>query len=107
MLDDTDCDDDDANLYPGWPPARILGTLPAYYLQLQTAYDLSFNDDTIQSKNTTYNRNFYIDMEKTVFFEGGYDCTYTSLTGPTTFIGDMIVNDGGLLIIRYGTLTLQ
>lgn len=88
-----------------YPDVRIAGTSHAYYSSLQTAYDEAGND-TIQSHDAVFGGDLYIDDEKTIIFEGGYNCDYSSNTGGTTSVnGDMIVSNGTITIFS-GTLEI-
>ncbi len=98
ILDNTDCDDNDANIYPGGPPVRISGTPSTYYSTLQTAYDATHDLDTIQSKAVSFTENLNINGSRSVVFQGGQNCNYSALTGKTTVIGNVIISSGSSTI---------
>ncbi|MBI5663868.1 MAG: thrombospondin type 3 repeat-containing protein [Nitrospirae bacterium] len=77
-----DCNDNDVNIYPGGPAARISGV--GYYLTLQDAYNAADNGDTIQGQGVTFTGDFNADLNKTVTIEGGYNCSYSAVSGITT-----------------------
>ncbi len=101
VLNSTDCDDSDENIYPGGPPVRIDGTPPSYFNFMQDAYVNAVNSDIIQSKDTTLTENLSINLIKSVTFEGGYDCSYTVNTGMTTIEGTLTINDGTVTIENF------
>jgi hypothetical protein len=101
VLDNTDCDDTDSNIWPGGPPVRVSGETPAYYQILQQAYDNPLDDKTIEAKNESLNNDLNIDKTKTVIFIGGYDCGYTSVTGDTTINGNMNVTEGNISVENF------
>ena len=79
-------------------PARIAGGTPVYYPNLQDAYDATVDGDTIESRALVFNEDLYIDLNKTVTLEDGYNCNYTSVTGESTINGTLTISDGKLLI---------
>jgi hypothetical protein len=88
-----------------YPPVRITGTPPAYYSTLQSAYDDAGND-TIQSRDIAFNGDLYIDLDKTIVLESGYNCDYSANTGVTSISGNMVVSNGTLTILS-GTLEVM
>jgi M6 family metalloprotease-like protein len=93
-----DCVDSDANIYPGGPPARITSATPSYYGSLQAAYGAAGGGKTVQSKDRILNEDITINLDKTVTLEGGYDCSYTAVSGVTTIQGNMTVTNGTVVI---------
>ena len=85
---------------------RIAGTTPVYYSSLQAAYDNADGGETIQSHDAVFTEDIAFDLDKSVFFEGGYDCDYTSVTGKTTVYGNMSVSNG-MVTIQNGMLEAQ
>ncbi|HBH61856.1 MAG TPA: hypothetical protein DDX85_08990 [Nitrospiraceae bacterium] len=85
---------------------RIAGTTPVYYSSLQAAYDNAEGGETIQSHDAVFTEDIAFDLDKSVFFEGGYDCDYTSVTGKTTVYGNMSVSNG-MVTIQNGMLEAQ
>ncbi len=83
------------------PPIRILGSSSVYYPSLQDAYDVSTDGETIQCQDTSISEDLYIDINKAVTVEGGYDCGYTTPTGKTTLNGNMTIYDGTLTIKNF------
>ncbi len=103
-----DCDDDDPNIYPGGPAVRVTGASTNYYTLLQEAYDSpdTVGGDTIQSQEYEFTEDLLFNSNKSVTFEGGFNCGYTTNTGITVNIGNMTVTDGAI-IIQSGTLKVQ
>ncbi|MBI5663870.1 MAG: hypothetical protein HZC49_02085 [Nitrospirae bacterium] len=95
-MSSADCDDYDANIYPGGPAARISGV--GYYLTLQDAYNAAGNGDTVQGQGVTFTGDFNADLNKTVTIEGGYNCGYSAVTGVTAINGTMTISNGSILI---------
>jgi hypothetical protein len=93
-------------LYPApcLDPVRILDTPPIYYSTLQSAYDDAVDGDTIQSHDQAFNEDLYIDDiddNKSVTFEGGYDCSYSTITGKTTLNGNLTISNGTATIGNF------
>lgn len=86
-------------------PARIAGEPPVYYVTLQAAYDEAKSGDTMHSQNVVF-AGLNIDLNKTVFFEGGYNCDYSAIIGKTIIDGNMIISNG-VVTIQSGTLEVQ
>jgi bacillopeptidase F len=101
-----DCNDSDANIYPGGPDVRIVGTPPQYYPGIQLAYDNTVNNDIIQSRESVLNEDLLFDENNAVTYEAGYNCSFTLINGQTTVNGDMIVSNG-IITIQSGTIVLQ
>ncbi len=101
-----DCNDDDLNIYSGGPAARIVGTPPAYYSIFQFAYDNTAASGTLQSQDHEFTEILLLDDVKSVTFQAGYDCSYTTNTGTTIITGDMTINNGAV-IIQSGTLEVR
>jgi hypothetical protein len=105
-----DCDDSDSNLNPGGKEVRIDITSPLYYwiYELQNAYNDAGDGETIQSKIASYTGDLSIndDSNKSVMFELGYDCAYSTNAGITTIIGNVTIRKGKLTV-QSGTLKIQ
>jgi hypothetical protein len=57
VLDNTDCDDNDSNIYPSGPHVRIIRDRPYYYSTLQDAFNLVTDFDIIQNHSTIFTEN--------------------------------------------------
>ena len=112
----TDCDDnciDTPNLYqddddsdgtgnvcdacPSDPPVKI-ANVSAYYSTFQSAYNNAAEGYTIQSQAGLIIEDVDFNRSISITLDGGYDCSHTSVTGKTTFSGDMIISDGVVTI---------
>jgi len=89
-----------------YPDVRIDGTSPVYYSYLQDAYNNAGSVATIESHDVIFNEDLNCNLGKTITFIGGYTCDYSSITGPTTINGNLIISDG-TLIIQDGTLAVM
>ncbi len=79
----------------------IPGHPPFTWNVLQEAYDASDDGESILSKDVTFNEDLYIDLNKSVTLEGGYNCLNSSTPTPTGYSeiqGDMIITDGTVTI---------
>jgi hypothetical protein len=52
-----------------------------------------------------FNDDLNIDQIKTITFEGGYDCGYTSITGETIINGNLFITEG-VFSINNGKLVI-
>jgi len=82
-------------------PVRIAGTTPMYYPTLQSAYDAAVDGDTIQTRSIVFSDNLNADRNIAVTIEGGFDCSYSEVTGNSVFNGVMTVSDGLITIGDY------
>jgi subtilisin family serine protease len=74
------------------------------YSTFQAAYDAAENGDIIQSQNALFTEDIIGDLNKSVTFNGGYECDYSTRTGITTLNGNITVSDG---VITIGDFELQ
>lgn len=79
---------------------RIAGSTPAYYSTLQDAYNAAEDGDIIEARNIIFNENLYInDMNnKSVTLNGGYNSYFSAITGASSIIGNMIINNGAIIL---------
>jgi hypothetical protein len=98
VLNNTDYDDFDPNIYPGGPPARITGSIPVYYWTLQEIYDAASPGDTIEVQAVTFNEDLNIWDEKLVSLKCGYNVTFSGNTGNTILNGNMSITNGTITI---------
>lgn len=101
VLDHTDYDDNDPNIYPGGPAVRISGTKPVYYMTLQEAYNSAVNGARIQVQAVTFTENLSININKPISFNGGYNGAFTSNAGNSTLKGNMTITNGTLNIENF------
>jgi hypothetical protein len=106
VLDNSDCDDNDPNIYPGGPHVRITGSTNNYYSTIQGAFDAAGDGDTIQSRDLEFTENIFLNVNISTALKTGYNCDYTSPLGTTTINGNAMISNGSL-IIDSGTLRLQ
>ncbi|MBL7032503.1 MAG: matrixin family metalloprotease [Nitrospira sp.] len=79
--------------------ARIVDLPPVYYSAFQVVYDNAGDGDTIQSHTVVFSEDIYIDHNKSVVHEGGFNCDYNDPPiGRTTLNGNMIISAGSLTI---------
>jgi hypothetical protein len=60
----------------------------------------------MKSHDTTYIGGFDANQSKSVYFEGGYNCDYTLITGVTSIDGNVSISEGSL-IINSGMLIIM
>jgi hypothetical protein len=108
VLDNTDCDDFEINIYPGGPPARVIGTQTIYFFTLQNAFNIAGEGESIEIKGGTYNTDISNLNINSVTLTGGYDCSFTAASGNTNITGDLTISIGTLTIndgkLEIGTL---
>jgi hypothetical protein len=90
-----------ANFQLCYQPVRIAGTTPVYYPTLQSVYDAAIEGATIQTRTAVFTGDLNANRNITVTFEGGYDCSYSVVTGNTIFNGTMTISDGTVIIGDY------
>jgi len=91
-----DCNDSDDGIYPGGPPVRVNGV--NYYSTLQGAYDAASGGSIIEMKAASLAGDLNLNLNKTLTLTGGYDCSYSSVTGITTIIGNVSITSGKVTI---------
>ncbi len=101
ILNSSDCNDNDLNIYPGGPPVRIAAATPVYFSTVQAAYDETDDGDTIQGQSSTLNEGLSFDLNKSVILDGGYDCGYTAVSGKTVINGSMTISGGTVTIGNF------
>jgi hypothetical protein len=90
-----------ANFQPCYQPVRLARTPPVYYPTLQSAYDAAIEGDTIQTRTVVFSDDLNANHNIAVTLQGGYSCSYSSVTGNTVFNGTMTINDGVITIGDY------
>ena len=84
-------------------PVKIVRTGTGYST-IQAAYDAAISGDVIQSHNAMFTEDLFGDLNKSVTFDGGYDCTYASRSGNTSLNGYLTISNG---TITVGDFVLQ
>ncbi len=79
-------------------PVRVEGVPPVYYSSIQSAYDATESGKTIQSHDSVVAGDLNVDLEKGMYFDGGYDCDYSSITGNTVIEGNVTIYSGTAII---------
>jgi DNA-binding beta-propeller fold protein YncE len=82
-------------------PVRIVRQVPVYYPTLQEAYDAAGDGETVQSQAVGITESLIADINKSVTFDGGYDCSYTTNAGNTTLNGALTINNGTITIRNF------
>ncbi len=83
------------------PPVRIDGATPIYYSTPQEAYNAAANGDIIQSQAARFMEDLNINRNISITLEGGYDCSYSTVTDKTRIQGDMTISDGTATIENF------
>jgi hypothetical protein len=83
-----------------YPPVQVTDLISTdYYSTLQEGYDNAGDGDFIRSHDAAFNEiQVDFDDDKTVTLVGGYDCSYSTITGNTTLNGDLVINGGTVTI---------
>jgi len=75
------------------------------HLTLQAAYDNAYSGDTIKSRAVTLAEDLLFNQSKSIFIDGGYDCSYThNADGTTIFNGTITINEG---VVTIGNVVLE
>jgi hypothetical protein len=90
VLNNIDYNDSNPNI----GPLVKLGSSNNYYLSLQDAYDDASDGDIIRAVAVTITEDLYLDQDKSVTLEGGYNGDFTSQSGKTTIQGNITVTKG-------------
>jgi PKD repeat protein len=85
---------------------RVQGPPVIYYPTLLDAYNAAEDGETIQGRDHTFSESLYFNSDKSILLEGGYDCSYTTITGRTTISGNVTIGNG-TVTIQSGTLEVQ
>ncbi len=94
-----DCNDNDPAVPPNFPVRNVSTT--SEYSHLQDAYSAAPDGDTIQSQAIYFMEDLYIDGNKSVSLEGGYDCDYAAVTGRTAINGDLAISSGTVTLENF------
>lgn len=78
-------------------PVRIVGS-SQYFSAMQDAYDNAMDLDSIESQYEILTGDIILDRPVAVTLEGGYDCSYSSVTGKTKVNGNVTITSGKVTI---------
>lgn len=76
----------------------VIGSSTSYSDSLQESYDNAGNGDIIQAQAVHFIENLQFDMYKSVTLQGGFDPTFSLVTGLTTLDGNITISNGSLII---------
>ena len=110
VTDNTDCDDTVAEVYPGGPPVKVIGSAStAYHSGLQVGYDAASDTDMIFVKAGTLNETIDFNHQNniSVAIHAGYDCSFSANAGGVTIVNGNIITNAGTVIINSGILGVQ
>jgi len=93
-----------ANFSSGSGPISIANPSPSYFATLSDAYNTALSDDIIQATSQTFAEDLNINQDKTVTLQGGFDSSYSTISGTTTLNGTLTISSGTLII---DNLTIQ
>jgi len=79
-------------------PVRIARSTPLYFSSLQSAYNAAADGDIIESRALSLSGNLAINLNKSVSFAGGFNCSYTSSNSSTTMQGTLTISNGSVSI---------
>ena len=75
--------------------AKLLSS-GAYYNTLQAAFAAAADGDTIMSRNVATTENVNINSGNAVTLVGGYDSSYSNVTGSTSLAGSLTITNGAV-----------
>lgn len=78
--------------------AQIAGTTPVTFDSIQAAYDAAPDGATIQVRNLTMVESLIANAAKTITINGGYDKTYSTVSGISTLKGTLNTTSGATTI---------
>jgi hypothetical protein len=87
-------------------PVKVTGQSTDYFSLLQDALAAAADGDTVEGQDYAFVEDITFNNTADIIFFGGYDCTYSSISGFTSIIGNMTVNNGSITIVS-GILTIQ
>ena len=68
----------------------------------QAAYNTAaVNGDIIQSQDVGFIEDLYMNDNKAITFEGGYNCIFSLVSGVTAVNGNVTVNNGAVVIDNF------
>ncbi|MFI5295451.1 MAG: M6 family metalloprotease domain-containing protein [Thermodesulfovibrionales bacterium] len=85
---------------------RIVGSPPAYFHSITTAYGAAVNKDVIQMQATSYGGALAFNRTDihglSVTLKGGYNATYSDNTGKTTVGSPLTIQSGTIIVDNIG-----
>jgi hypothetical protein len=98
VLNDMDYDDNDITI---GAPLKIDNGTVYFYSSLQAAYDAAEDGDIIMVIFVNFVENLLVNRNISVTLQGGYNGSYSTISGDTILNGDMLVSDGTLTIENF------
>lgn len=75
-----------------------VGSPPTYHATVQAAYSAATNGDVIKLWAQEYSENLVCDQPVAITIRGGYDASYTNITGETVIKGTLTITDGQVIV---------
>jgi hypothetical protein len=79
-------------------PLQLAGSQTTQHSTLQSAYDLAATGDVIYGTIFTLSDDLLFNRNIAATLSGGYDPTFTSQSGVTSMLGNVIISDGTLTV---------
>lgn len=80
------------------PLIRILGSVPVYFGTIQEACNAVTSSGTIQVRDYQFSENLNLTNQAAVYFKGGYNESFGSISGVTGLTGTLTIGSGSLTV---------